>query len=267
MNGRCIFCSSTGPFCKEEHIIPESLGGEETVPEGFVCDNCNSYFGSKVESDALTLSPLVVGRMFLSVKSKKGKFARSQRVTFGKDYEGLYFGAEGSDQTDIIVHVNEEVYNSLLSGKVNRFYLPVEGMGSLVRLLLKMALEFLATADKGKHVDVYDDVFDCARHAARNPDPLRVWKLASTIFPMGSEWELGKDSKGHYARETQYYYSIGRLANQMTFYFQYWILAFLVPLTLEGNFEVGVDLLNKSNPQLQPFEIQTVRLAWSTIHK
>jgi len=48
--GKCIFClSENSSFSKEEHIIPESLGGEEILPKGFVCDRCNQYFGTKVE--------------------------------------------------------------------------------------------------------------------------------------------------------------------------------------------------------------------------
>lgn len=219
MRGQCIFCLSTGPFSKEEHIIPESLGGNKIIPQGFVCDKCNSYFGSKVESEALSFSPLVLGRILMSVKSKKKRHAHSRRVNFGKNYEGANFEAEGSDQADIIVHVNENVYNGLSSNKIDKFFIPMEGMACLTRLLIKVALEIVAISDKAKGVDVYDAFFDSARHAARNPEKSTTWKIAFTVLPMGSEWEFGKDIKGEYARRTEYYYSLGRLAKSVGFSF------------------------------------------------
>jgi hypothetical protein len=264
MKNKCIFCSSVGPFSKEEHIIPESLGGNEILPQGFVCDQCNSYFGSKVEHEALSLAPLILGRIFMSVKSKKKRHARSQRINFGKNCEGTAFQAEGSDETDIIVRVSKEIYDDLKSNKIDTFYIPIEGMASLTRLLLKMALEVMVTSKKSKGVEVYDTFFDSARHAARCPTKLTSWKIASTVLPMGSEWTFGKDNKGTYARQTQYQYSLGRLANHSVFNFQYWILVFIIPLTdsaRAGDFEFGVDLLNKSNPLMQPLTISTVNLA------
>ncbi len=37
----CLFCGSNGPFLRLEHIIPESLGNDDLVLQGEVCDVCN----------------------------------------------------------------------------------------------------------------------------------------------------------------------------------------------------------------------------------
>jgi len=168
---KCIFClSEFSSFSKEEHIIPESLGGDRILPKGFVCDQCNQYFGSNVEKNALALSPLAIARIFMSIKSKRKRHARLNGVRFEKDYKGIKFEAEGSDEADIIVRVNQDAYNDLKANKIKTLYWSFEeGMSSLVRLLIKMGLEIIATSKK---LDVYDPVFDKARMAARNPKKL-----------------------------------------------------------------------------------------------
>ncbi len=52
---RCIFCKQdTSASRTAEHIIPESLGNKDHVlPPGVVCDQCNNYFGLKVERPLL----------------------------------------------------------------------------------------------------------------------------------------------------------------------------------------------------------------------
>lgn len=71
---KCLFClKSDVPFKKIEHIIPESLGNDDfTLEPGFVCDFCNQYFGSKVESYVLNIPPFNIERVATIVKTKKG---------------------------------------------------------------------------------------------------------------------------------------------------------------------------------------------------
>ena len=47
---RCIICSSEDEITKE-HLIPEHLGGKITAK--FLCRECNSTLGHRVESDTL----------------------------------------------------------------------------------------------------------------------------------------------------------------------------------------------------------------------
>ena len=37
---KCIFCSEKGPYNTVEHIIPESLGNDDTLLANCVCDKC-----------------------------------------------------------------------------------------------------------------------------------------------------------------------------------------------------------------------------------
>lgn len=72
---RCLFCKQPSENSKAiEHIIPESLGNKEHIlPKGVVCDDCNSYFGSKVEKELLEQSFFVHLRHRQLVPTKKGK--------------------------------------------------------------------------------------------------------------------------------------------------------------------------------------------------
>ncbi len=54
----CLFCSSRGTFNKPEHIIPEALGNDDLLLYNEVCDKCNQYFGSKIESFVLGKTPI-----------------------------------------------------------------------------------------------------------------------------------------------------------------------------------------------------------------
>jgi hypothetical protein len=261
VKNKCIFClSDEGPFSKKEHIIPESLGGVEIVPKGFICDRCNHYFGSKVEKEALSLSPLAVARIFMSIKSKRKRHARCKGIRFTKDAQGIEFEAEGSDAASIVVHVNQNEYDGLKTERINTFYVSFgdEGMRSMVRLLIKMGLEVIAAS---KNLNVYDPVFNEARRAARNPKKSSVWKIAQTFLPLGSNWESGVDKKGPYVRRTEYKYGVYRARGHVLFYFQYWVLIFIIPLTKESNFEPAIDRLNEDNPSVPTLEISKIKLA------
>ena len=41
----CIYCKGDlETFNAEEHVFPASIGGNKTLPKGYVCDGCNNYF-------------------------------------------------------------------------------------------------------------------------------------------------------------------------------------------------------------------------------
>src|SRR5689334_121693 len=72
---RCLFClSEKGPFDRDEHPIPESLGNNELLlPRGVVCDFCNQYFGTKLEKRILSLPPFSFVRVALNVRNQRGR--------------------------------------------------------------------------------------------------------------------------------------------------------------------------------------------------
>ncbi|MDF2380523.1 hypothetical protein JMG10_03515 [Nostoc ellipsosporum NOK] len=71
----CVFCRNLSKSSKSiEHIIPESLGNiEHILPPGIVCDNCNAYFGTKVEKELLEQPFFKHVRHRQHIKTKRGK--------------------------------------------------------------------------------------------------------------------------------------------------------------------------------------------------
>jgi hypothetical protein len=70
---QCLFCSKEGPYTQVEHIIPESLGNDDLLLIGEVCDKCNQYFGKEIEAFILEKTPIAFWRTFLGIKTKKGR--------------------------------------------------------------------------------------------------------------------------------------------------------------------------------------------------
>ncbi|CAN0375562.1 unnamed protein product, partial [Ectocarpus sp. 4 AP-2014] len=76
--GVCVFCSGTGPFTAEEHIVPHSLGNDLLVlAKGWVCDSCNNIF-SAFESRVLFASILGAERCRMGVITKRRRPAHSK---------------------------------------------------------------------------------------------------------------------------------------------------------------------------------------------
>ena len=71
---KCIFCKQdSSTSISVEHIIPESLGGNEYLRSGIVCDKCNNYLSREVERPFLEDKSIQLLRFEESVPSKKGK--------------------------------------------------------------------------------------------------------------------------------------------------------------------------------------------------
>ena len=92
MNRECIFCGSSEPFLTREHILPESLGGDDSfvMQRRCVCDGCLNYFGSKIERVALNNYPFSHWLTFGRILTKKG------RIPFFDYAEGTFFGPDES---------------------------------------------------------------------------------------------------------------------------------------------------------------------------
>lgn len=246
----CIFCLSENEnFSKIEHIIPESLGGDEVLPKGLVCDKCNSYFGKEIENPVMTYSPLAFCRTFLCIQNKKGKFSK---------FNGFEFKMEGSQEFSPKIYLNHEKFERIKNQNEFITIFPEESMGSLVRLILKMGLEFLALSGKR---DIYAKRFDYARKSVRIPQKNQKWKMAQTHLNSNEVSEHGVDYKGPYEKRTIYNYDLNGLKKRdlIVFNFQYWIYWFSVPLN-EGDFENYIKLINESNPDMRAFEIKEYSL-------
>jgi hypothetical protein len=168
MSNECIFCGGSGPFLTREHILPESLGGDDSLVlrRQCVCDRCQNYFGSKVESIALNNYPFSHWRTFGGILTKKGK------IPFFDDVEGTVFGPDESGASSIAF--NPVFLKSILEGKKTQMRLLSAPSNPIYvcRFLLKMGLELL-------HEDGVDnalhDRYNGARRFARICQPGSKW--------------------------------------------------------------------------------------------
>lgn len=76
--GPCIYCRTrAGDFGPEEHVIPESLGGDELVLVGAVCAGCNNRL-SRLDQVVLDFEPIAFLRAVYGPLTKKGKFPQAR---------------------------------------------------------------------------------------------------------------------------------------------------------------------------------------------
>ena len=75
---QCIYCLTfDGDFGSEEHVIPESLGGDELVLRGSVCRRCNNNLAS-LDERLLDFEPIAMLRTMYVPLTKAGKFPRAR---------------------------------------------------------------------------------------------------------------------------------------------------------------------------------------------
>lgn len=76
---KCIYClSETATFISEEHILPETLAGDEMyLPRGMVCDTCNNGISSKLDEALINFEPIAFLRVQFTPYTKGGKFPKA----------------------------------------------------------------------------------------------------------------------------------------------------------------------------------------------
>jgi hypothetical protein len=165
---RCIFCQGNGPFSTREHILPESLGGDDgfTMKRRTVCDKCQNYFGAKIEAVSLNNYPFSHWRTFGGIRTKKGK------IPFFDFFEGTLFGPDNSGTMSVAFH--PLFHTALLEGRKTQMRLLAEPHDTTIvcRFLLKMAIELM---HEDRVADVYENRFRPACRFAR-------------MCPSGSKW-------------------------------------------------------------------------------
>ena len=121
---RCIFCKNDSTNSKSvEHIIPESLGNKNNIlPKGVVCDNCNTYFGSKIEKTVLEMPYYKSLRGRIMIENKKGKIPSVTGFTVNKDIIEVNFSSKGDNIIEVIYN-NDKTLNSILNSK--ELYVPL----------------------------------------------------------------------------------------------------------------------------------------------
>jgi hypothetical protein len=248
----CIFClSTTGAATHEEHILPESLGGERVLTHPLVCNQCNAYFGAKVEEPALS-SPLLTSlRAFFCLPNKRGRYARyrfDDMILSGTPF-GIPF-----------LHVQPERAETIFRSETGlRIPFDFTHKGSIVRMLLKIALECIAEST----FNVFDKRFDPARIAARRPARNHQWPLAYSFGSLQEEDVIFEDAKDGtlYKWELREHPTESTMVFELFFFVTETLLCMLiVPVTLEGDFRAQVQQLNEGNPTVIPFTVESVHL-------
>ncbi len=180
MRTDCIFCRGEASGSPSEHILPESLGGHDVLPDGFVCRRCNNYFATNVEQRALQDPLFLPLRVLAAIPNKRGRPA-AMMSTLGRVHGGPLAGLLELEPR------NEEVARLVMAGDVR--HLSVAGGVSdtlaVCRLLLKIGLELLA-ADPS--CDARARRYDAARAFAREPSTSARWYFIHTpASPLSTE--------------------------------------------------------------------------------
>lgn len=121
---RCIFCKNDSTNSKSvEHIIPESMGNKNNIlPKGVVCDNCNTYFGSKIEKTVLEMPYFKSLRSRLLIENKKGKNSRMLGFTENGNNIEIGYSIDGNSTLEVICK-DDKTLNSILNSK--ELYVPL----------------------------------------------------------------------------------------------------------------------------------------------
>lgn len=145
----CIWClepSGNVSFNRAAHIFPQSLGGKRVCP--FVCDNCNSYFGSKQSTGTPSVEIALKEPLNISRHLLLGDLHRNKKFRFRSEYFEY-------NQTKKLVRPKYK-YNRLHEFQVGF-------MKQFKRGIYKIFLEERAT-DRD---DAYDPKFNFIREFAR----------------------------------------------------------------------------------------------------
>lgn len=174
-SNKCLFClTETGPFTRDEHPIPESLGNDDLVlPLGTVCDSCNQYFGHKLEKPVLSMPPFAFERVTLNVPNKKGRVPSLNHAP--------HYSLHPTGYRDLVALTGKEaVLNAALAGQMISLPWEADWDWLIARFLLKMGLELMVLTES---INPYEPQFDAARRFARAPDTNASWQYAAGRYP------------------------------------------------------------------------------------
>lgn len=166
----CIFCRSVNcSYSTEEHVVPESLGGGDwsLLPPQLVCDQCQNYFGTKIEKNALADAPFNFIRTFLSLPTKK---RRAPKIS--DPVEGTI---EATGLPNFVYYdPPEHLRAAAEAGNKSQMRFPTRPKDprAVCRFLLKIGVEVLAL--RGKQ-EVLQPKYDAAREFARRGMPGTSW--------------------------------------------------------------------------------------------
>jgi hypothetical protein len=204
----CLFCGTIqGPFTHVEHPIPESMGNDETIlPKGFVCDDCNQYFGSKIEQQIMANPPFNLERVIASIKTKKHRYARYANSSLILQSAGFW--------DRILFTMTPERYDTIFNkdGGILWAEYTMNYRILLARFLIKIGLELLAVTGA---VDPYSTGFDKARLCSRYGNDATSWEVAYGLYPRRRDLVKSKryDEVGPLETRQIYQWEMGSMQN------------------------------------------------------
>lgn len=214
----CLFCNLGGPCTTVEHIIPQSLGNNDLILEGHVCDQCQNYFGKEIEQFVLTKTPIGAWRVLLGTMTKKGKHPTAD-LSLPRKQKGILPSVHPAnddvlfhamDDGSIAVSINDdELVRLVAEGKREHFQFVLTPLvlSMLGRFLCKIGIELCCLADP---VEARNSRFDQARKFARFGHPKMLWPILS--YQSGNYSDLKRwtrDGQGYLVESDCYSYWLG----------------------------------------------------------
>lgn len=181
----CLYCRRSGPYTTIEHVVPESLGNDDLILEGCVCDSCQSYFGKEIEQYVLAKTPLAVWRAVMGIRTKKGRLptvdvSQPARVKGSLPdthhrHDSLGFTAHPDGSTSVDIN-DDSIVRGLMNGDRRQFNLVLtpKKLSMLGRFLGKVGLGVLAASNREQ---AYDRKFDRIRAYARFGSTDGIWPI------------------------------------------------------------------------------------------
>lgn len=213
----CIYCRGAGPFTTIEHVVPESLGNDELLLKGCVCDQCQAYFGKEIEQYVLAKTPIAVWRTLLGIRTKNGRppsvdITQPNRVKgtltdIHERHDNIGFTAHPDGTTSVEID-DDSIVRELLDRSKCQFNLVLspKKLSMLGRFLGKVGIGILAVSERQR---AYDLKFDGIRNYARFGSSNEIWPIFHYTEGEMGQWKKPTlfGPKGEVLLERVEYYS------------------------------------------------------------
>lgn len=215
---QCLFCAGAGPFTTIEHIVPESLGNDDLILQGEVCDGCQRYLGKEVEKYVLEKTPIGVWRTLLGIHTKKGGLptvdlqidtrAKGILPEWSPHHDQLIGFTAHEDQSTSVDINDPEIVRAITSGERThfQFVLSPKHLVQLGRFLGKIGLELLCLKNPAEARSVrYDELRTYVRRGIKR----EIWPLFhATIGTMHELRRVFDDGADHLEEVLCFDYSL-----------------------------------------------------------
>lgn len=179
----CLFCITGTDFNSVEHIIPESMGNDDLILKGEVCDKCQNFF-SHIENYVLRNTPVGFWRTFLGIKTKGRKlpsvdFIKKENSKgvfpdFHEKHDNIGFKSHDDFSTELLItNFLDNYINENGEGRLNYVITP-KMIFELGRFLGKIGIELICSYDS---VFARSNEFDELRKYVRQGTQKELWTL------------------------------------------------------------------------------------------